>query len=197
MDETERREDFVETSRTENLGILNGNKKEFKQLVSQLLIVFLNIMENHKETIDISYEQIRDNIFKLKEIEKNKITDRLKSLTDESRDLDTMLKINKLGVWSKGLQKGLTVYDKEAYEEEEDFRNDMERAERAIRKKNNNVTNENIDQFLDDYLEEQRVGEDIEREAYDLEYLNEDFDDGNFNGYAAPEEEPDDYTEYD
>ena len=196
LDESERREDFVETTRTENLGILNGNKKELKQLVSQLLIVFLNIMDKHKDTIDISYEQIRDNIFKLKEIEKNKITDRLKSLTDESRDLDTMLKINKLGVWGKGLQKGLTVYDKEAYEEEEEFRDEMEKAERNIRKKNSNVTNDNIDQFLDDYLEEQREGEDIEREAYDLEYLNEDFDDGNFNGYAAPEEEPDDYTEY-
>jgi Zn-finger domain-containing protein len=153
-------------------------------------------MDKHKDTIDISYEQIRDNIFKLKEIEKNKITDRLKSLTDESRDLDTMLKINKLGVWGKGLQKGLTVYDKEAYEEEEDFRDEMEKAERNIRKKNSNVTNDNIDQFLDDYLDEQREGEDIEREAYDLEYLNEDFDDGNFNGYAAPEEEADDYTEY-
>jgi hypothetical protein len=196
LEDTETRADFTETSRTETYGILNGNKKELKQLVSQMLIVFLNIMDKHKDTIDISYKQITDNIFKLKNVEKNKITDRLKSLTDESRDLDTMLKINKLGVWNKGLQKGLTLYDKEMYEEEEEFRNEMETAERTIRNKNKNVTDENMEQFLDDYLDENQRRKDIEEEAYGLDYLNEDYDDGNFNGYDAPEEETDDYMDY-
>jgi len=196
LEDTETRADFTETSRTETYGILNGNKKELKQLVSQMLIVFLNIMDKHKDTIDISYKQITDNIFKLKNVEKNKITDRLKSLTDESRDLDTMLKINKLGVWNKGLQKGLTLYDKEMYEEEEEFRNEMETAERTIRNKNKNVTDKNIEQFLDDYLDENQRRKDIEEEAYGLDYLNEDYDDGNFNGYDAPEEETDDYMDY-
>ena len=195
-EERETRSDFIRTGR-EIHGVLGGNKKELKQLVTHLLIVFLNILDNHKDTIDISYEQIRDNVFKLREREKDKITDRLKSLTDEARDVDTMLKINKLGVWGKGLQKGLTVYDREVYDEEEEFRDDMEKAERNIRKKNHNATNENIDQYLDDYLEDKAVGEEIDEEVYGMDYLNEDFHDGNFNGYDAPEEEPEDYEDYD
>ena len=102
-----------------------------------------------------------------------------------------------MGVWSKGLQKGLTTYDKEMYEEEANFRDEMEKAERNIRNKNHNITDENMDQYLDDYLEEQNRGEDIEREAYDMGYLNEDYEEGNFDGNDAPEEEYDDYRDYD
>ena len=43
---------------------------------------------------------------KVKEAEKNTFTDRLKSLTEEERQVDNILKINKLGpIWSKGLRK--------------------------------------------------------------------------------------------
>jgi hypothetical protein len=197
LEERETRVDFTETTKTETHGILRGNQKELRQLVTHLLVAFLNIMNREKEKVDISYDKVRDNIFKLREREKDMITDRLKALTDESREIDTILKINKLGVWSKGLQKGLTTYDKEMYEEEEGFRDEMEKAERNIRKKNSNVTDENIDQYVEDYLEEQQMGEEIEREAYDMEYLNEDFYEGNFDGNDAPEEEGDDYRDYD
>jgi hypothetical protein len=53
-----------------------------------------------------------------------------------------------------------------------------------------------MEQFLDDYLDENQRRKDIEEEAYGLDYLNEDYDDGNFNGYDAPEEETDDYMDY-
>ena len=197
LEETETRATVVETVARQQMGVLSGNRKELHQLVAQLMIAYLNILDNEKDTIDISYEQIRDNIFKLREREKDMITDRLKGLTDETREIDTILKINKLGVWSKGLQKGLTIYDKEMYEEEGEFRDEMEKAERNIRKKNHNATSENIEQYLEDYLEEQQRGEDIEAEAYDLDYLNEDYYEGNFDGNDAPEEEYDDYRDYD
>jgi len=187
----------VEPPKRQDFGILRGNKKELKQLVTNLLISFLTIMDDYKDTINFSYDQIKDNIFKLREKEKHKITDRLKSLTDEERNVDTMLKINKLGLWGKGLQKGLTVYDKENYDEEADFRDEMEQAERNIKLKNHNTTNGNIDQYLEDYLEDQQNEEDIEREAYDMSYLDEDFDEGKFDGFGEPEEEYDDYQDHD
>ena len=43
-------------------------------------------------------------------------------------------------------------------------------------------------------MEQQGVDEDIEREAYDMEYLNETYYDGNTDGVGAPEEE---YADYD
>jgi hypothetical protein len=198
VNEKETREDTTINLDTErNTFVDSGNKSQLKQKTADLLVGYLTILNEEKSLIDINTETIKDRIFKLREKEKNIVTDRLKSMTDEERDADTILKITKQGMYRKGLQKGLTVYDKENYEEEEDFRNEMEKAERVIRRKNNNITNENAEQYLEDYLDEQRRGEEEEREAYGLEYLNEDFYEGNFAGYDAPDEEQDDYDDYD
>ena len=107
------------------------------------------------------------------------VTDRLKNLTDEERDADTILKINKLGVWSKGLQKGLTTYVKETYDDERDFRDEMDKIEKKLRGKNRNIGDGDLDQMMDDYIEERDTGNDIEREEYDMTNMGTDFQDGN------------------
>jgi hypothetical protein len=98
--------------------ILNGNKKGLRTKTAELIIGFLTIMMDHKKIADLSYTEIMESVFKNKEDEKNTFTDRLQALTVEERNIDTVLKINKLGAWSKGLQKGLTTYVKETYDEE-------------------------------------------------------------------------------
>ncbi len=57
------------------------------------------------------------------------VTDRLKAMTDEGREVDTIFKILKQGDYSKGLQKGLTMYDKDFYErkEEQELRDEMDK----------------------------------------------------------------------
>jgi hypothetical protein len=129
--------------------------------------------------IDISYEEILDRVFKLREGEKDMVTDRLKNLTDEERDADTILKINKLGVWSKGLQKGLTTYVKETYDEERDFRDEMDKIEKKLRSKNRNIGDGDLDQMMDDYIEQEEVVNDIEREEYDMTNMGTNYQDGN------------------
>ena len=47
--------------------LLSGDKKELKQKVANLLIEFLRIMNSYKEIVDVSYDQVLDRIFKLKE----------------------------------------------------------------------------------------------------------------------------------
>lgn len=170
--------------------IVTGNLRELKEKITELLIAFVKILSIEKNSIDISYQQIQDRIFKLKEKEKNMVTDRLKAMTDEQRDADRMLKITKLGNYSKGLQKGLTMYDVDFYEreDEQNLREEMEKAERKFRSKNN-VTDDNIDDLIGDYLEERQVDEEINRDAYDLSYLGEDYYDGNYTGIDAPEYE--------
>jgi hypothetical protein len=198
IEERETRVNFDITERNEyDTRILSGNVKELKQKISKLLVVFIGIMEDQKDVINVSYEEIMDRIFKLKEKEKDIITDRLKVLSDEERDADTILKINKLGVWSKGLQKGLTTYVKETYDEEREFRDEMEKTERNIRKKNKNVTNDNIEQYMEDFIDERDRDADIEKEAYDMSYITEDFMEGNMDGTGAPEDEYEDYQDYD
>jgi len=198
LEEKDTRSELIMSSTIDKQTKLDtGNMKELRQSVVELLIAFLEIMNEHKETIDISYEDIQDRIFKLKEREKDMVTDRLKNLTDEKRDGDTILKINKLGQYSKGLQKGLTVLDKDFYDEEREFRDEMTKAERNIKKKNRDANDDNMDIFMDEYFEQERIEKEIDDEVYDMEYMNEDYFDGNVDGTDAPEEEYDDYMDYD
>jgi hypothetical protein len=162
--------------------IVKGNKKELRQKVSNLIISYIRIMSDHKDLINTSYDLVMDRVFKLKEKEKNMFTDRLKSISDEERNVDTILKINKLGIWSKGLQKGLTTYVKENYDEERDFADKMNQYENTLKSKNKNVTSNNVQQYLDDFLEEMDADMETEREAYDMSDMIEDYDDGNFEG---------------
>jgi hypothetical protein len=127
------------------------------------------------------------------DLEKDLVTDRLKRMTDEERNADTILKINKLGMYSKGMQKGLTTLDKDFYDEEREFRDEMTKAERNIRQKNIDVNDENMDMLLDDYMEQQNIDREIEDEVYDMSYMNESYYDGNTDGVGAPEEEYVDY----
>ena len=197
LEETATRVDLTMSNRdiTERR-VLQGNMKELRQQTVHLLIAFVDIMNNQKETVNTSYEEIQDRVFKLKEREKGLVTDRLKQMTDEERDADTILKINKLGMYSKGMQKGLTTLDKNFYDEEQGFRDQMERADRIIRKTNNDVTDENIDILINDFMEKEQTDRDIDKDAYDMSFMNEDFYNGNTDGVEAPEEEYGDYEDY-
>jgi len=167
-----------------------GEQKQLRMKVAELLISFLIIAEDHKDAIDLTYDRIMDLVFKTKEKEKDTFTDRLKALTDEERDADTILKINKLGVWSKGLQKGLTTYVKETYDEEREFTEKLAEIENSVRR-NKNVTDGNIEQFMDDYLEEADISERIDQEENNMEGLTEDYMDGDY--FGQEEENFEDY----
>ena len=67
-----------------------------------------------------TYEDIiyRVNVSKEKEKEKDQFTKRLKELTDEERDIENQMKSHKLGIWSKGLSKGVTQYERDNYDQE-------------------------------------------------------------------------------
>ena len=116
-----------------------------------------------------------DLVFKIKEREKNNITSRLQGLTDEERQADTILKVNKLGVWSKGLQKGLTTYVKDNFDEEREDMEKMMNYEKML-SQHKATTGEDID--MDQFMEDALVDDDIERENLDLrDYTG---DDGNY-----------------
>ena len=154
---------------------LSGDKTQLKGHVVKLLLAYCNIMQNYKENMDYSHEDIVERVFKMKQKEKNMVTSRLSSMTDEERNADTILKVNKLGVWNKGLQKGLTRYDKKTYDDDKVLASNMERVERELTRKNKL---NKMDQDVDDYLEENERGELEENEAFDMSALNQDYDNG-------------------
>ena len=55
---------------------------------------------------------------KWEEKEKEQITDFLQDLSDEERNIETIFKKHKLERWGAGLQKGLTQYVQETYDQE-------------------------------------------------------------------------------
>jgi hypothetical protein len=190
LDEQERKINVgISDYEEKDLVLLRGNVKQQKQKIAKMLLCYLNIMSQYKDTIDVSYKDIQDRIFKLKEKEKIMITDRLELKTDEERDADTILKINKLGVWSKGLQKGLKTYVKEDYDDEREFMETMMQYEKKVAKK---VSLEEFHDFRDDYLDEIQQEEEIDREAYDMSHMTEDYMDG--NDYEG--EEVENYEDY-
>lgn len=171
--------------------VLLGNIKDMRTRTAKMLAVFLTIMSNHKDIVDLSYDKVMEVVFKSKEREKDTFTDRLKAMTDEERDADTILKINKLGAWSKGLQKGLTTYVKETYDEEREYMEKIADIEKTLRK-NKNVVDENMDQYLEDYMENADAVADIEREENDIGWFNGD-DAG--EDYFGAEQDKDDWEE--
>lgn len=191
LEDNEAKVDFMNTDTIVDTQLLSGNKKSLRQQVAHLLSIFIELMESQKDIIDVSYSDIMDKVLKLREREKDIITDRLQLLSDEERDADTILKINKLGVWSKGLQKGLTQYVKETYDEERELRDDMDKLERKLRATNKNVTDDNIDEYVADYMEQQEVDNEIDREENNMNNLTDDYYDGDYNG-----DEVENYEDY-
>jgi hypothetical protein len=173
--------------------MLLGNIKDMKVRISKLLVSYLTIMTNHKDIIDLSYDKVMEVVFKSKEREKDTFTDRLQAMTDEERDADTILKINKLGAWSKGLQKGLTTYVKETYDEEREYMEKIADIEKNLRK-NKNVVDENMEQYLEDYMENADAVADIEGEDNDIGWFAGD-DAG--EDYFGAEQNNDDWQERD
>jgi hypothetical protein len=165
--------------------IQKGNLKDLKQSTARLLFSFLSIMDNHKDAIDISYDDILDKVFKLKEKEKHLMMDRLVAMSDDEKEVDRVLKINKLEAWGKGLEKSYTVFDRDAYDRNFEFTETMDKLERNLRKKNREVNDENVDLFLDDFAGEAAAAEAIDRDVYDMSGQTEDYDNGDPEGYEV------------
>jgi hypothetical protein len=171
---------------------IEGDVAKLQESVARLLVGYITMMMNSKDTIDMSYDTIMDRVFKLKESEKYTFTDRLKSMTEEERAVDTILKVNKLGAWSKGLMKGIKEYDPENYDQEKEMTEKIAEIEKGIRR-NANVTDRNADMFFEDALAELDTDDFVNGDEVLMGDINEDNDDGDPFG---DEREPDGDGDY-
>ena len=156
-----------------------GNKKILKELLSKLLTSEIQTLINYKKTINYNYSTIMELVLRSKEKEKDEITTRLADMDQEQRNVNNLLKQNKLNEWNKGLQKGLTEYVADDYEkaeplqlEEYDFQDEYFMTDK--------------DMFLN--VEMSKADKDnmfnleLPSEAYDLNTLPEDDDFGDEDG---------------
>lgn len=170
---------------------IQGDVVKLENDIANLLVSYLTIMIKTKDTINMSYEAIQDNIFKLKEAEKYTFTDRLKDLTEEERNVDTILKANKLGVWAKGLSKGIKEYDPENYDDDKILAEKIVELQKKLRKQDEGITDRNIDVAMDDLMNDMETNNFIEREEYGMAHMNDDYNDGDYYG-----DETENYEDY-
>lgn len=142
-----------------------------KNEVSDYIISIFEIICGEKNSINYNYENIMEKILRSKEKEKDDITDYLKNLSDDERGVENIFKTQKLGKWSKGLQKGLTTYMADTYDEEREIlEKDMIK---QFKLGNNNIVTEmNREIYSLDFDAEEAIDEMIaeeENEMYDYD----------------------------
>ena len=129
------------------LGIKNQKKQEFSLLINTCINIFIE----HKNILDISYENIMSTVNKSKEKEKKKITKTFNEMKDDARKVNYKKKNLKLDEWGLGDQKGLVTYVKGFKDsgEQSDFMDLVDPT--FIINENENIENEeNIYQNMED-----------------------------------------------
>lgn len=150
-------------------------KDQFLKNSVAYVLEYINIMSNHYNLVNNGYKKVKDKIVMAKEKEKDIITDFLKNLSDEEREIENILKNNKLEKWNKGMQKGLTQYVKENYDEEREALEKQALKERKLQQ-NNNVTAMNRELYNLDNDEVEASDEAIDKEEYSLSNVPDDDD---------------------
>jgi hypothetical protein len=176
----------VDVSRSMSI-FQKGDIKQLKNRTIDLLQVFLIIMNDHKSISSLTYKSVMDYVYKTQEREKNKITDKLKALSDEERTVNTVMKISKLGDWGKGLQKSLFNYDKDRSDEERDDQETQANNEKQMLRKQFNDMGD---------FEEDRDADNFEEGEDNIRNLTEEYYDGNDNEGDGNNDEEENYGEY-
>ena len=166
---------LYEEDSDEKLDIISGQQKLLATKVADIISEFMNIICVNKDIIDFSYDNIMEKVLRSKEKEKTQITDYLKYLTDEEREIENLFKNSKLERWNMGLQKGLTQYVKETYDEERDKLDKQMILENQLGI-NDLVTNMNKDIYMLDLLDEESILQEENNEQYNISHIPDDDD---------------------
>ena len=171
----------VELGEIEEIDIVTGRVAQVTVKISDLFVEICNIFARDKKTIDYSHQNIIDRVNISREKEKDMVTERLKDLSDEERQVENLLKAHKLGQWNKGLLKGLTQYVPGTYDEERAVMEAQAEMERKLGK-DDRVTAMNREIYAESLTDDQLIDAEIEREEMDLTHLGEDDDHGDLDG---------------
>ncbi len=145
--------------------IIAGKKEQLNKKIAKLLGTYISLMETQKKKFNLNNEDIVRNVLKAKEKEKNKITRRLGDLTVEEREVENILKNQRLGDWSLGQTRALYEYDAEQYDKErQEIEDDMLMELRLNR--NDEVTERNREIYRLEAIEEQ-----VQRERVNAEMM--------------------------
>jgi hypothetical protein len=173
----------VDTSDISQVDITQGEDALIKGKIATLINSMINIFANTKRQINYNYESIMERVLRAKEKEKENVTQRLKDLTDEAREVDTEFKRHKLGDWGKGLEKGLTQYVRETYDQEREALDKRLVLEKQLNTKNI-VSDMNMDIYVMDMEDQMLKDDEMDKDAYSMDGIEGENEDENENdGY--------------
>ena len=135
------------------------------------------MMQTYKGVLNYSNKDVIEKVLKAKEKEKNKITTRLGDLTVEEREIENIMKNQRLGEWGLGQTKALFVYDEEQYNKE---RRELEQDTLIELKmgKNDDVTDMNREIYSLVEAQEMDISRRINAEVFAINTIAEDDDMG-------------------
>ena len=176
------------TIKNKIISLPDFDNQKFYKIISKIIFTFVNMFYETYNLIEHSYSKLKSKINTAKEKEKVLITDFLKNLTDEEREIENIFKNNKLEKWSVGLQKGMTQYVKSNYDLEKMNLEKQIELENKLNKMDN-VSQMNIDIYKFDFIEQQLQDEIIDKEEYNM---NDVPDDDNYDDEILDTNEDDD-----
>ena len=149
------------------------NTQDFtlKKTIGDIIFTYVKMIRENKNTLNMTQEEMYSKLLKYKEIEKSEITTYLRDITDELREIENVMKNNKLGKWSKGQTKGLVTYTADTY--------DGEMIQDDIRATQQDVA---MDIAETEKENDELSNETIMNEEMNLAMLAEDDDFGNYDG---------------
>ena len=159
-------QDF-DTDMVTQVDIVQGEDAMIKRKVATLINVIVNTFANTKRQLNLNYDGIMERVLRAKEKEKESVTQRLKDMTDEAREIDTEFKRHKLGDWGKGLEKGLTQYVQDTYDQEREALDKRLVLERQLNV-DNIVSDMNMDIFVMDMESQMMRDAEMDGEAYSM-----------------------------
>jgi len=146
--------------------ILVGKQQDFKKRICQLFTILIEMDMDNKSIINVNYNDLSDKIYKANQAEKKTITDRFEKMSIEERSVENAMKNYKIGAWNAGEEKGLFIYDKRTYNKE------------VSGQMMANVAVEGADVADLNAFDEANADEDADREAFDIDNLGENYEDG-------------------
>lgn len=157
------------TSETE---FIQGDVGKLKHQISKLLVSYIGLMIKCKKTVNVSYDDVADSVFKYQEAEKHSFTDRLKNMNDEDRTMDTILKNMKMGpLYSIGMSKGLKTYDPNTFEHDKMVADKVETIRQKLGQQNHGAAD---DMDVQDALAEEEVQEFIDNDEFIMDTRDDD-----------------------
>ena len=154
--------------------------------ISEMLNVFIEATMSNYRLINYNSKSIVDKIITAKEVEKTQITDYLKNMTDEEREIENIFKNNKLEKWSIGLQKGMTQYVAATYDDERERLENLAIQDRKLKTK---ATDMNSEIYRLDLMYQEALDAEIDADNNIMDQLPDDAD--------GDEEAHEEYANYD